>query len=283
MNKKNSEGFTLIELLVVITIIVVLLALLMPAMDKAIYEAELAVCAANQHSIATGAQTYAMEYKRLYPFRKPAHSNTGNKPSQNLCDTSNDDRPTFRPYFPINANADPLAGKVDLNGPPTTTAVWGAYSLWFGWGYLAQSTSGVQTQGTAGEKIMRKLGDGFTWQGDTFTVLVSDFDLISQKDNLMHGAHPDNVYQTGITTLNTHNYPEPGVASWWQNLTGQYRRSPVDMNYALADGSMNRLRKVTWDEGRQADGSQGDRIARVPEYPYAQGYSDSRWTHVPVK
>ena len=44
----DSKGtaFTLIELLVVITIIVILLAMLAPAPDKAIYLAELAVCAA---------------------------------------------------------------------------------------------------------------------------------------------------------------------------------------------------------------------------------------------
>lgn len=48
---RNTKGFTLIELLGVVVIIVVLLALLVPTMDKAIYEAELAVCAAQQKAI----------------------------------------------------------------------------------------------------------------------------------------------------------------------------------------------------------------------------------------
>ena len=43
----KNKGLTLIELLVVITIIVILLALLMPAIDKAIYQSELAVCETN--------------------------------------------------------------------------------------------------------------------------------------------------------------------------------------------------------------------------------------------
>ena len=48
------NGFTLVELLVVITIIVILLALLAPALDKAIYQAELAVCGTRVRAIATG-------------------------------------------------------------------------------------------------------------------------------------------------------------------------------------------------------------------------------------
>jgi prepilin-type N-terminal cleavage/methylation domain-containing protein len=276
------RAFTLIELLVVVTIIVVLLALLTPALDRAIYQAELAVCGANLHAVAAGATGYTVDYKRSYPYRKVAFSNTGNKPAENLCDSANDDRPAFRPYIPIDALADPMGGKVDLDSPPTSTVVWSAYTLWFGWGYISSSTAGIQTQGAAGERIMHKLGDAFTWRGQSFTTLASDFDLISVKDNLMHGAHPDSQYQDGIAYLTTSSDP-PAVASWWQNLKGQYRRSPIDMNYVMQDGSVGRLLKVTWDEGRKENGSPGDRIARVPEYPYTQGFDDGRWAHVPVR
>src|SRR5687767_3588676 len=77
----GRQGFTLIELLVVITIIVVLLALLTPALDKAIYMAELAVCGTNEKAIASGAQMYAVANKRRYPYRPLAEGNPGGKPN----------------------------------------------------------------------------------------------------------------------------------------------------------------------------------------------------------
>ncbi len=58
--RKPGMGFTLIELMVVVTIIVVLLSLLAPALDRAVEAAERAVCGANQHAIGAGAIGYAM-------------------------------------------------------------------------------------------------------------------------------------------------------------------------------------------------------------------------------
>src|SRR5687767_1042700 len=63
------RAFTLIELLVVVTIIVVLLALLTPALDRAIYVAELALCGTHARGIAVSVQSYAAAHKRFYPYR----------------------------------------------------------------------------------------------------------------------------------------------------------------------------------------------------------------------
>lgn len=65
----RARAFTLVELLVVVTIIVVLLSLLAPAMDTAIYQAELAVCGTSQRATAAGAIAYAMGSARRYPDR----------------------------------------------------------------------------------------------------------------------------------------------------------------------------------------------------------------------
>ena len=49
---RNREGFTLIELLVVIAIIALLLAILMPALQRVRKQAEAAACEANLHEWA---------------------------------------------------------------------------------------------------------------------------------------------------------------------------------------------------------------------------------------
>jgi prepilin-type N-terminal cleavage/methylation domain-containing protein/prepilin-type processing-associated H-X9-DG protein len=66
MNIKN-KGFTLIELLVVIAIIAMLLAIIMPAMNKAKMYAEEVMCKSNIHQYHIATETYALENKEYYP------------------------------------------------------------------------------------------------------------------------------------------------------------------------------------------------------------------------
>jgi prepilin-type N-terminal cleavage/methylation domain-containing protein/prepilin-type processing-associated H-X9-DG protein len=65
--RHHANAFTLIELLVVVTIIVVLLALLTPALDQAIMSGERARCGANEHQIGLALQMYLLDYKGRYP------------------------------------------------------------------------------------------------------------------------------------------------------------------------------------------------------------------------
>jgi prepilin-type N-terminal cleavage/methylation domain-containing protein len=61
-------GFTLVELLVVITVIVVLLALLTPALDRAIEAGKRAVCGANMRSWALTSSQYALDHRKHLPI-----------------------------------------------------------------------------------------------------------------------------------------------------------------------------------------------------------------------
>src|SRR5687768_4548268 len=68
-NTHHAIAFTLVELLVVVAIIAVLLALVMPALDRAVYSAEMAVCMSNEHATVQGGLMYTADFKRRYPYR----------------------------------------------------------------------------------------------------------------------------------------------------------------------------------------------------------------------
>lgn len=63
----SVKAFTLVELLVVISIIALLLAMLMPALQKARDQANRVVCKANQHQLSIAFHSYATDH-RNYPL-----------------------------------------------------------------------------------------------------------------------------------------------------------------------------------------------------------------------
>lgn len=64
----STEGFTLVELLVVVTIIVALLAILLPSVGRAVEAAHRAACASNLRQQQMAFVGYAADYDRLMPF-----------------------------------------------------------------------------------------------------------------------------------------------------------------------------------------------------------------------
>lgn len=62
----RHTGFTLIELLVVVAIIVALIAILLPSLNKAIEVAQRAQCASNQHQISIASLNYTAENNGLF-------------------------------------------------------------------------------------------------------------------------------------------------------------------------------------------------------------------------
>jgi prepilin-type N-terminal cleavage/methylation domain-containing protein/prepilin-type processing-associated H-X9-DG protein len=65
--RRCVPGFTLVELMVVVTIIVILIALLLPSMEQAIAMGQVARCASNLHNLGVATVGYANDFERIMP------------------------------------------------------------------------------------------------------------------------------------------------------------------------------------------------------------------------
>jgi len=290
----SSRAFTLIELLVVITIVVVLLALLAPAMDKAVYQAELAVCGARLHGLGTGVLSYASANKRRYPNRPFVLTINGAWPNQLNGGTTGavDVRPLIRDYLSVNGslNCSLAPRQVDLDtrkldAANRLTLVFSSYELWFGWQY----------GGGGPEEGMFKMGDRFTYTvtGDnstapfrhTFRLLASDTDVARDNDEINYTSHPDQAGVLAPWVVEDQTYQQDnqdplvsaaGTAgtsytfSWWRSSF--QKRGRMDANYLADDNSVLRYNGVE----RLDD----PRMVRVPSLSKVV---DTRWIQIPER
>ena len=252
------RGFTLVELLVVITIIVMLLALVVPAMERAIYQAEAAACAAHLDAVATGAISYAALQRRWYPYRAAVHDPQMKRlrmrdltlpvtvhPHSNP--DGHDERPTLAPYMPIRSLACPLPDAVDLESPEASeTRVYASYQMWFGWRYdVAGATGG---EDPVPERGMFKLGDQWQWKDNRFSAMAGDHLSSVPWVGVVESSHPDGG---GFLQVSTFNDKESGlgretkseyIESRFNGLPGSF-----DLNFAFDDGSVQLARGINWD------------------------------------
>jgi prepilin-type N-terminal cleavage/methylation domain-containing protein len=273
----RESAFTLIELLVVITIIVVLLAMLTPALDRALYSAEMAICGANQKGIATGAIQYASGNGRKYPYRPNIVSDNGwQRPNCVSHPGLDDDRRYLSPTIGMKSLLDPFAGEIDISASAADASAFSNYELWFGMRYKAQGGQG-----------MLRIGDRFTWNENStpakehrFNVLVSCEEK-SDSGNGQCNAHPDS---NGVTKFYTAQNSATSDGWGYGNTTtdGKYTlsrwvafapRGVFDLNYAFDDNSVQRFDEVLMGEE--------PRMEKVPWVANGAA-TTSLWTHLPT-
>ena len=78
----KAKGFTLIELLVVVAIIALLVAILIPAVQRAREEANRAICGTNLHGIDQAAYLYSQANHNKYPFGWPHDEDLPDRPGE---------------------------------------------------------------------------------------------------------------------------------------------------------------------------------------------------------
>jgi len=264
MHDSTGGAFTLVELLVVIAIIVVLMALLAPALDQAVYHSELVRCSGNIKTLVQGGVLYASGNARRYPTGQPRTTRPGYSPD--LLAREDDPGIDLRPVFDKagipwqKLLLCPLDGQIDLTseGNDSDTMVLANYTLFFGWQY-----NGYSGMNKLGDDLSAPDPHSLTRTGSTierrFKVLVSDKHLENWPVGSRHSTHPNRLH-TANRIRYQNDIPNPetdigGVLVMGEKYTYSEwrianRGSPHDLNFGLSDGSVLRLDAVGVDDGR---------------------------------
>ena len=251
------RAFTIVELLVVVAIIVLLLALLAPALDKAVYQAVLAQCAAQQRNIAGSTTLYAASNRRFYPSnikRRADYLMPNHIGSEIEIYREMDLRPILKSFISARSWVDPFCDPVNLSeeASDVTTMAASSFNYWAGFLYT----------GRRGGSGMLKIGDRLGWRDegpgvpphdDTAALMVSDCNDIHADTVYINSAHPDSE---GV--LRNWKLQNASVAEYfytwsiWADSDGEGRtpRGQVDLNFAYDDGSVLRHIGVSGDFNR---------------------------------
>jgi len=252
MAERNTivRGFTLIELLVVISIIALLIAMLLPSLGAAKYQAKNTLCKTNLRQQATGALSYATDNASMFPTNMADNTliygphvmrDVGGSRDMNYRDQ-------LQSYFGGQLKGVftcPLAPEAYVNGAVTRTV-----------DFLDLDTSNAN-------QLINTVYDPAWGSGSAFLKYTQGIRRIS--DRMAHKTYRPaedgatfNVLTSDVMWLwwdLRWTHESPGAAS---NRTGDYNvlvatfaeKAAPDFNYAMDDGAVKGIRGVVEDDPR---------------------------------
>ena len=253
-----ARAFTLVELLVVVTIIALLIAMLVPAVEAARHQAKLAVCSANLKTVASAATLYASDHQSHYPDRDPDYYWDALHIRTVYPGLEYDLRPKFGPYMSIQAFTDPLLGepRLDDAGVAADSNLLSSFNIYTDLMRGADPRAG----GPDTDDVMERVGQRFESTDyksagapikHRFSVIAGDRDMYFQGPNFWSASsHPD---QNTPPLLRPRYYRSTGPSKLtYSEWVGPRTSRLVDLNYAYTDGSVRRFNAVTRDDERMA-------------------------------
>ena len=286
------RGFTLAEMMTAVAIIVLLVAILVPALQGALYAAKLAKCGANMDSFAVSVNIYAHENKRHYPdrptsralkvtltpqaqegewlvwYRTPMGLLRASWYGQNNAEGVEmaDDRPIFQSILDVKATfLDPFVTPVDLMHPDSYDAdtVVASYDILMGWDYQDE------------QKIVR-IGDVMTYTTATrqfrWDILMMDRDTNVRQwsnpapgvgtpfDQVAGSSHPARRgrFNEDVNTARASGIRDNAVSYWSSQYAMPGPRpsgTKLDRNFVHTDGSVEMIKGVHGGPVMAADDS----------------------------
>jgi len=263
----RRNAFTLIELLVVVTIIAVLIAILMPAMSRAIYTARLVTCGSNLHQVGVGVLSYASDYAGAYPYRTVAFSSNPKKTKLAYLQPTPhaDDRPMLKEYFTLGLLECPLSSFHDDGRTvehSTSRDIHGGYEMYFGSPINRHDSASYMMRVTQ----QTTTTDLFTGQRFNVNILAADMDWdFMTPIQIWNTSHPDRDPENLAPWLREDGSHTMSI--WWNNQSGKVR-GLIDRNFLYRDGSVELMTNLEAYDDRMARIPSSNKKPSNPEYLY---------------
>lgn len=182
MTNGSKTFFTLIELLIVIAIISILMALLLPALSRAKYEARIANCKSNLRQVATGTTLYATDFDDWYPSGYHSRGGAGHYIEGKVDSRSYQDQPqwnslanyfkggNFSDFRNLQSRGNPIfrcpegEKKVSWNPETSDRSFYSTFYATYA-GCSGRAGNDPEYYYASPDRVMKRVGDKLTYSG----------------------------------------------------------------------------------------------------------------------